>query len=118
MPSDPVGAFTTHSNYLRALASEAGLRFPMSEVKALAELAQRVSSLPSLQDAPPATSDLEQVRRSLASAWGTELLLALSGRLIEDDEVIRLANYAEVVVMPTLARAGSVEGLLVGLSSA
>lgn len=91
------GSFLSHANYLRALASEAGLTFPSSESKALARLADRVQKSPSMADTPPGSLDYGQVRKSLANAWGTELLLALSGLYAVDDEIVRLANNWAVV---------------------
>jgi hypothetical protein len=91
------GSFLTHANYLRALASEAGRTMLMSDTKALNGLATWVSASVSMADARPASIDHDQVRRSLANAWGTELLLALSGRYAHDDEVLRLANNWAVV---------------------
>lgn len=91
------GSFLTHANYLRALASEAGQASLVSEGKALSALAARVNASPSTADSRPAMIDYDQVQRSLSNAWGTELLLALSGRYVLDDEVIRLANNWAVV---------------------
>jgi hypothetical protein len=91
------GAFLTHANYLRAIAAEAGLTLLSSESKALANVAARVAKSPSMSDTAAAPIDVEQVKRSLANAWGTELLLALSGRHAVDDEIVRLANNWAVV---------------------
>jgi hypothetical protein len=96
MVSNPTGAFSTHANYLRAVASEAGLRQGNSPAS-LRSLATRVGSMPSMTDAPSSRPDLGQIRRSLTSAWGTELLLAITGQVLEDDEVIRIANNWAVV---------------------
>lgn len=97
MASDPKGAFTTHANYFRALATEAGLGLLTSEEAALKGLALRIKGSASMQDRRAQSPDIAQVRRSLECAWGTELLLALSSHFIEDDEVIRLANNWAVV---------------------
>jgi hypothetical protein len=91
------GAFLTHANYLRAIASEAGLSLFSTEKKALARVATRVSKSPSISDSASGRTDHDQVKRSLANAWGTELLLALSGRHAVDDEIVRLANNWAVV---------------------
>lgn len=91
------GSFLTHANYLRAIASEAGRSLLSTDAKALGALAGRISVLPSMKDTKPSTVDVGQVRKSLANAWGTELLLALSGRYAVDDEVTRLANNWAVV---------------------
>jgi hypothetical protein len=91
------GAFLTHANYLRAIAAEAGLTILSTETKALTAVAARAKKSPSMSDSAPAQVDLDQVKRSLANAWGTELLLALSGRHAVDDEIVRLANNWAVV---------------------
>lgn len=91
------GAFLTHANYLRAIAAEAGLTALSTEKKALASLAARIRNSPSMLDSASAPVDHDQVKRSLANAWGTELLLALSGRHAVDDEIVRLANNWAVV---------------------
>ena len=91
------GAFLTHANYLRAIASEAGLTLVSTEKKALARVAARVSNSRSISDSGSRSIDHDQVKRSLANAWGTELLLALSGRHAVDDEIVRLANNWAVV---------------------
>jgi hypothetical protein len=90
------GAFLSHSNYLRALAAEAGLQTLVLEASALASLSKRFGSA-AVSDTVPATIDFDQVRRSLGNAWGTELLLALSGRYLADDEAVRIANNWAVV---------------------
>ena len=97
MATSEEGAFLTHANYLRALAAEGGRSVSISESRALVRLASRVHASPSMADARPASIDYDQVRRSLAIAWGTELLLALSGRFAVDDEVVRLSNNWAVV---------------------
>lgn len=97
MVAEAEGAFLTHANYIRAIAAEGGSRLVGSHEKALEDLAHRVAALPSLSDARPSGVDANQVRRSLTNAWGTELLLALSGRYVLEDEVVRLANNWAVV---------------------
>ncbi len=69
----------------------------MFEAKALNALASRVSASPSMATTLPESIDEDQVRRSLANAWGTELLLALSSRYATDDEFVRLANNWAVI---------------------
>lgn len=97
MATDQTGSFATHANYLRAIACEAGFYFGQSNANALAILTSRVLALPSISDVKPVGIDLAQVRRSLENAWGTELLLAMSGELLADDELFRIANNWAVV---------------------
>ena len=97
MVAKEAGSFTTHANYLRALASEAGLSAIGSEARGLASLSKRVSACPTMLNKRPVQVDKDQVRRSLTNAWGTELLLSLTGRFSLDDEVLRIANNWAVV---------------------
>jgi hypothetical protein len=55
---------------------------------------QRAAALAStsLHDKPHGGPDLAGVRRSLANAWGTELLLGLSREYAVEDDLVRLAN--------------------------
>ena len=99
MSKDPQGSFKTHKNYLRAIASLAGLTstIPEGQGAALMRLAGRVPKCSSYADTPPAVVDFKQVRSSLHNAWGTELLLALAARYASEDELVRLSNNWAVV---------------------
>lgn len=92
MPTDHRGSFTTHANYLRALATLCG--YPtvvIGKSNALRDFVAQVrSTLPPERAA--AGVPLDDVHRSLVNAWGTELILALSGKYATDDELLRLAN--------------------------
>jgi hypothetical protein len=92
---DAAGSFRSHANYLRAFANVAdfnGLHFS----KGLTNVASRAkASLPA--DTRPASSDLDQVHKSLLNAWGTEIILGTSSMFIIDDELKRLSNNWAVV---------------------
>jgi hypothetical protein len=88
------GSFLSHANYLRALATLAGYTtFPaVRPARALAAQRDAILASPSYQDVPQGPPDLAAVRRSLSNAWGTELLLSLSGTYASEDELARIAN--------------------------
>jgi hypothetical protein len=94
MTSDAKGSFRSHANYLRAFATLAGhSTLPkVSRGRAMAVQKAAVLASSSLNDKPRGTPDLAGVRRSLANAWGTELLVGLSREYASEDELIRLAN--------------------------
>lgn len=93
------GSFTTHANYIRAFAVLAGNQTwpPLTIQQRLQALGQTVMGLVSIGDKPPGAIDLNQVRASLANAWGTELLLGLAGHLGFQDDLVRLTNNWAVV---------------------
>lgn len=95
--SEARATFMSHSNWLRALTAEAGLSFMGSSASSMSSLATRIAALPSMRDPPTKAVDLNALRRSLSNAWGTEILLSLSGLYATDEEIIRLANNWAVV---------------------
>lgn len=86
------GSFQTHANYLRAFSALAGFSFPGSASAMRAALAQRIEVSPTLTGLQERAGDLPQLRRSLASAWGAEMLLALPSKYASEDALRRLAN--------------------------
>ena len=95
MRSDLSGAFRTHLHYLEAFArisTDGEWKFP----EAYDSLNGRLSRCPQPRLASP-IAELQQVRRSLESAWGTELLLLLSRRLLIGDEIVGVSNNWNVV---------------------
>lgn len=82
------GSFRAHANYLRAFDTLYGfalLPFVRPSV-ALARLAGRVQASPSLTRQSVRPPDMPRVRRSLANAWRTEPLLALSREDSTEDD--------------------------------
>jgi hypothetical protein len=55
-------------------------------------LAGRIAALPSCCQRRGVTYDEQALKRSLTNAWGTELLLALSGDYAVEDELLRITN--------------------------
>lgn len=96
MGSDPTGSFKTHANYLRSFAFlvDQNAWNGNLDVDALAE---RISASGILPAANPRDIDLEQVRRSIHNAWGTELLLSLGASIIRENELVALSNNWAVV---------------------
>lgn len=86
------GSFQTHANYLRAFSMLAGFSFPGSASAMRASLAERVSASPTFTGLQQRQADLPQIRRSLANAWGAEMLLALPSKYASEDALRRLAN--------------------------
>jgi len=92
--SNPVEAFRTHANYIRAFGRIAadgihGRRAAFESISSRFAL-----SCPTVGGSP---SDEGGVKRSLRNAWSTELLLDVTASLAPDDEFIRLANNWVVV---------------------
>lgn len=92
MGTDPRGSFRTHANYLRAFATLCGYNgVTAKRASVLPKFVNRVQEhLPRGNNA--ARLPLDHIRRSLMNAWGTELILALSGRFATEDELVRLVN--------------------------
>jgi len=96
--SDETASYLGHVNYIRAFSSLAGFASPGDKPgPSLAQLKQEVVQSSTLNNDRNNRADSDQVRRSLANAWGTELILNLSGEFIEEDELMRLANNWAVV---------------------
>lgn len=93
MPTNQVGSFITHANYLRAFATIAGFDHPATNrLHVLTDLKQRCQASPMYQGLTERTVDLVQLRRSLNNAWATELVLGIAGRVSPSDAFIRVAN--------------------------
>lgn len=86
------GSFQTHASYLRAFSTLAGFTYPGSGTAMRAALGRRVAGSATLIGLQLRQADLPQVRRSLASAWGAEMLLALPSKYASEDALRRLAN--------------------------
>lgn len=81
MGKDAEGIFRTHAQYIRAFAHIAGFTKPgEAPGYRLRVVAKSANEAPSSQVNRRKELDNAQVRSSLANAWGTELLLALSGK--------------------------------------
>jgi hypothetical protein len=104
MASDPKKAFRTHSNYLLAFCTlvdtnyTACRPFPPRQTEVLqgVSAAIRASRTFTGLKLPSCSIDASSIRRALRNAWGTELLLASTGRFADDD-LIGVANNWAVV---------------------
>lgn len=98
MGTEPTGKFNTHENYLRAFAQLAGFDYLSTSDPVMTALAADVRATRSFARARPSASpDINQVRKSLANAWGMELLLGVSGEIATDAELLGLVNAQGVV---------------------
>lgn len=91
--------FRTHARYIRAFARVAGFVMPTSAYlqKAHETIGALTVASSTYRTLGPRTCDVDQVAASLGNAWGTELLLGLSGRFAEEDALVRLTNNWGVV---------------------
>lgn len=90
--SDVAAAFTTHANYLRAFATLASSdRLSASAHDIYTSCAERLSASGCLAVRRSRHSD-DQTRRCLEHAWGTELIMALTARVSDEEELVRLSN--------------------------
>jgi hypothetical protein len=77
---DPTGSFKTHAGYIHSLAYLCGYTMLKRDPAVSAALATRIRAEPSYSAlAVRAGFDGDQIRRSLNAAWGSELLLAVTG---------------------------------------
>lgn len=93
----PSGSFKTHANYLRAFAFLIDVRSAWDAIDwdNLHQRAITAGVFATRSDS--AGVDLEQVRRSLSNAWGTEFPLRIGEFVIRDDELVALSNNWSVV---------------------
>lgn len=95
--ADEKQRFRTHSGYLRAFATLAGLASSAASGReALEDLDKRLHLLPRAPQAPK-TVDLTALERSLSNAWGTELLVAVALQQAKSSELLRLASTWAVI---------------------
>lgn len=85
-PSDPSGSFKTHAGYLHALAYLCGYTMFKRDPAVATALAARIKAEPSYASTTRRPGfDRDQVKRSLDAAWGSELLLAVTGAYAPDE---------------------------------
>jgi hypothetical protein len=86
--TDPTGSFRTHAGYLKAIERLSGFRLFTSEEATLNALATRIRSEPGFSSIQTrASGRAAELRRRLRAAWGTELLLSLTGEYAPEDLV-------------------------------
>jgi len=92
MPNNPIESFKTHSNYIRAFDLLTHDPASSGEPNLYRYLRRRIAGPNILPTASIAGIDLERVQIILHSAWGTEALLSMTRRIIEEEELLRLSN--------------------------
>lgn len=86
---DPTGSFKTHAGYIHSLAYLCGYTMLKRDPAVSAALAARVRVEPRYAAAAVREGfDGDQSRRSLNAAWGSELLLAATGHVALQRQVI------------------------------
>lgn len=110
--TDRTSSFRTHSAYVRALADLCGYTPFRRDPVVISELAARVRGAPSYQSTSVRTTfDREQVRRSLHAAWGSELLLSVTGAYAP--EQLRGVSNTWVAIQAYYACYHAVQALIV-----
>jgi hypothetical protein len=99
---DPKSIFRTHSQYIHAFALLCRTPYTRGRVADAPDWARDLKLLTDefkavFTSPVNSTPRLSQVRASLRNAWGTELLLGLSGEIASEDELMRLTNNWAVV---------------------
>lgn len=109
-PLDPAlqeeltNSFRSHANYIDAFATlcrspyhSNASPFGPDLANDLTPLASAIAAAPSIGSGAGPSIDTAQVQRSLANAWGTELILGFGGTLGLEDELTRFMNNWAVV---------------------
>lgn len=89
---NPVESFRTHSNYLRAISNLVFRPSSFVTTNIYENIARRIAASGRIRDSVRSNFDIDQVRTCLHSAWGTESLMLMSGKVFREDEAIRLSN--------------------------
>lgn len=97
MTKNQVESFRTHSNYIRAFATLVGAEIPYPPGLKYLELAQKIDHSGCLTGRPKSTIDHQQVLSSLKNAWGTESLINMGSRFVEESELVKISNNWSVV---------------------
>ena len=92
MSKEPAGSFKTHSNYIKALCNLVVTDVPDVRRGLYDSLKDKVIQSGILWQPGEATADLKTIRSCLHSAWCTEALLLMTGRITTEDELLRLSN--------------------------
>lgn len=92
MPDNSKETFKAHSNYIKAF--NLLVHDPISSgcLNLYEHLNNRIIQATALPPARNSSINIDQVRSSLHSAWGTETLLLMTKRIIQEDELLRLSN--------------------------
>ena len=93
--SEERGQFLAHRRYVRSFAVMCGHIHGHPYNRVWQDLTDLVGLAPPLEAS--GAPNLVVVRKRLASAWGTEYLLALNHRYAREDDIVRLTNIWAVV---------------------
>lgn len=88
----PRESFLTHSNYLQAIYCLILGTWPYSATNLYENIAKRIASSGLIQPNLGGQFDMEQVKACLQSAWGTEVILLMTGEVFQEEESICLSN--------------------------
>jgi hypothetical protein len=92
LPEGPTESFKTHSNYIRAFSLLVYDPISSSLRNMYACLKDRIHQSNALPPTRNTNIDLAQVRSRLHAAWGTETLLLMTRRIVNEEELLRLSN--------------------------
>lgn len=92
MPEGPIESFKTHSNYIRAFSLLVYDPVSFRPRNIYACLGDRILQSNALPPTRNTNIDSAQIRSSLHAAWGTEALLLMTRRIINEEELLRLSN--------------------------
>lgn len=92
MPERPVESFKTHSNYIRAFSLLVYDPISSRLRNMYACLKDRILESNALPPTRNTSIDLAQIRSRLHAAWGTEALLLMTRRIVNEEELLRLSN--------------------------
>jgi hypothetical protein len=89
---NPKETFRTYANYIRAFAQLAGLPLlALGDRTRIEQLAARIRDNMIVVE-PQGEPDLVKARASLVNAWGTEMILNVTMRYAQEDELVGLTN--------------------------
>jgi hypothetical protein len=92
MLKNPIKSFRTHANYIRAFGRLIYEPVAPSQGNPFERLKNRILNANVLPQRDKTKADLAQVKASLNMAWGTEAIIMMIGRIINEDELLRLSN--------------------------
>lgn len=92
MSTNPAESFKTHSNYIRAFGLLVYEPVPLRRGKMYEVLSHRIHEAGVLTNNRRDGADLDQVKSSMHTAWGTETLLQSTERFANEEEILRLSN--------------------------
>jgi hypothetical protein len=110
--TDATGSFKTHAGYLHALSYLCGYTAFTRDAQVSAALAARIRAEPSYQQTNArAGFDGDQLKRSLNAAWGSELLLVISGTYAPEE--LQGVSNTWVAIQAYYASYHAIQALLV-----